>query len=107
MHDYKIDDLYHERRSEDLNMVAKRRRYNHLATTWTRSPRWNYSHFIPEAGMMKKKSAGMNSPSVGRREEVQIPRSRDDGGGGYRRFRGILIGCLGFLHQRVFIGEEA
>src|SRR4051812_3097225 len=35
------------------------------------------------------------------------PRSRDDGGGGYRRFRGIFIGYLGFWHRGVFIGEEA
>ena len=54
-------------------MVAQRRRNNHLATTWTRSPRWNYSRFIPEAGMMKKKASGMISPPAGCREELQIP----------------------------------
>src|SRR4051812_4873376 len=88
-------------------MIAQRRRYNYLATTWTRSPRWNYSRFIPEASMMKKKSSRMISPPAGCREELQIPRSRDDGGGGYTRFHGILIGYLGFLHRGVFIGEEA
>ena len=41
-------------------MKAQRRRYNHLATTWTHSPRWNY--FIPEVGMMKKKASRMISP---------------------------------------------
>ena len=66
-------DLGHERSSQDLDMKAQRRRYNHLATTWTRSPRWNYSHFIPEAGMMKKKASGMISPPAGCREELQIP----------------------------------
>src|SRR4051812_23584424 len=35
------------------------------------------------------------------------PPSRDDGGGGYRRFRGILIGYLGFMYQGLLIGEEA
>src|SRR3954469_12333021 len=90
-------------------MKAQRRRYNHLATTWTHSPRWNYSLFIPEAGMMKKKASGMISPATGCREELQIPppRSRDDGGGGYRRFRGVLIGCLGFLRRGILIGEGA
>src|SRR3954463_8648066 len=88
-------------------MKAKRRRYNHLASTWTRSPRWNYSLFIPEAGMMKKKASGMISPPTGCREELQIPRSRDDGGVGYRWFRGILIGYLGFRHRGLLIGEEA
>src|SRR3954468_10280343 len=83
-----------------------RRIYNHLATTWTRSPRWNYSRFIPEAGMMKKKASEMISPPLGCQEELHIPRSRDDGGGGYRRFRGILIRYLGFRHQGLLIGEE-
>src|SRR3954471_4323808 len=87
-------------------MEAQRRRYNHIATTWTRSPRWNYSHFIPEAGMMKKKASGMISPPAGCREELQIPRSRDDGGGGYRLFRGRLIRYLGFWCWGLFIGEE-
>src|SRR3954463_10106092 len=41
-------DLDHERSSQDLYMKAQRRRYNHLATTWTHSPRWNYSRIIPE-----------------------------------------------------------
>ena len=54
-------------------MVAQRRRYNHLATTWTRSLRWNYSHFIPEAGMMNKKAYEKISPPAGCREELQIP----------------------------------
>src|SRR3954454_10783693 len=61
-------DLDHERSSQDLYMIAQRRRYNHLATTWTRSPRWNYSRFIPE-----KKASGMISPPAGCREELQIP----------------------------------
>src|SRR3954464_911676 len=96
-------DLDHEWSSQDLYTKAQRRRYNHLATTWTRSPRWNYSRFIPEAGMMKKKAYGMIYHPVGCREELQIPRSRDDGGEDYRRFRGILIGYLGFWHRGVFI----
>src|SRR3954469_21240683 len=57
--------------------------------------------------MMKKKASRMISPPAGCREELQIPPSRDDGGGGYRRFRGVLIGCLGFLHRWLLIGEEA
>src|SRR3954468_24526154 len=88
-------------------MKAQRRRYNHLDTTWTRSPRWNYSRFILEAGMMKKNASGMISPPAGCREELQIPRSRDDGGGDYRRFRGILIRHLGFRRRGLLIGEEA
>src|SRR4051812_41032099 len=47
----------------------------------------------------------MISPPAGCREELQIPRSRDDGGGSYRRFHGDLIGCLGFLHRGILIGE--
>src|SRR3954469_19061262 len=88
-------------------MKAQRSRYNHLDTTWTRSPRWNYSRFILEAGVMKKKASGMISPLAGCREELQIPQSRDDGGSGYRRFRGVLIGCLGFLYRGLLIGEGA
>src|SRR3954465_14220108 len=61
-------DLDHERSSQDLYMKAQRRRYNHLATTCTRSLRWNYSRFIPE-----KKASGMISPPAGCREELQIP----------------------------------
>ena len=57
--------------------------------------------------MMKKKASGMISPPTGCWEELQIPRSRDDGGGSYRRFRGILIGCLGFRHRGILIGKEA
>src|SRR4051812_2881500 len=88
-------------------MKAQRRRYNHIATTWTRSPRWNYSHFIPEAGMMKQKKSGMISPSAGCQEQLQIPRSRNDGGDGYRWFHGILIGYLGIRNRGLLIGEEA
>ena len=54
-----------------------------------------------------EKTSDMISPLVGCREELQIPRSRDDGDGGYRRFSGILIGYLGFLHRGILIGEEA
>src|SRR3954467_12176754 len=57
-----IDDLDHERSSQDLNMVAQRRRNNHLATTWTFNRRWKYSRFIPEAGMVMKKASRMISP---------------------------------------------
>src|SRR3954471_22654069 len=95
-------DLDHERSSQDLYMKAQRRRYNHLATTWTHSPRWNYSRFIPG-----EKASGMISPPAGCREELQIPRSRDDAGDDYRRFHGVLIGCLGFLHRGLLIGEGA
>src|SRR3954465_9577568 len=85
-----------------------RRRYNHLATTWTRSPRWNYSRVIPEASMMMKKASGMISPPVGCREELQTPppQYRDDGGSGYRLFRGRLIRYLGFWYRGLLIGEE-
>src|SRR3954465_8173261 len=100
-------DLHHERSSQDLYMKAQRRRYNHLATIWTRSPRWNYSRFIPEAGMMKKKASRMISLRQGAGKSFRSPRSRDDGGSRYRRFRGILIGCLGFLHRGLLIGKEA
>src|SRR3954469_4173741 len=79
---------------------STRRRYNHIATTWTHSPRWNYSRIIPE-----KKASGMISPSAGCREELQIPRSRDNGGAGYRRFHRNLIGSLGFRHRGLLIGE--
>src|SRR3954463_16061225 len=54
-----------------------------------------------------EKASGMISPPAGCREELQIPRSRDDGGGGYRRFRGFLIGYSGFLHRGLLIGEGA
>src|SRR4051812_26109778 len=57
--------------------------------------------------MRKKKASGMISPPAGCEEELQIPRSRDDGGSGYRRFHGILIGGVGFLHRGLLIGEEA
>src|SRR3954468_11906716 len=60
-----IDDLDHELSSQDINMVAQRRRNNHLATTWTGSPRWNYSRIIPEAGMAMKKAFRMISPPAG------------------------------------------
>src|SRR4051812_1613007 len=57
--------------------------------------------------MMKKKASRMISPPAGCREELQIPRSRDDGGSRYRRFRGILIRYLGFRHRGLLICEEA
>src|SRR3954467_11226743 len=79
-----------------------RRRYNYLATTWTHSPRWNYSCIIPE-----KKASRMISPPAGCWEELQIPRSRDDGGGSYRRFCEVLLAYIGFLHRGLLIGEEA
>src|SRR3954467_13409204 len=89
-------------------MVAQRRRKNHLATTWTCSVRWNYSRIIPEAGMVMKKAFGMISPlRQGAGKSFRSPRSRDDGGGGYRRFRGILIQYIGFRHRGLLIGEEA
>src|SRR3954471_16424051 len=90
-----IDDLDHEWSSHDLNMVAQRRRNNHLATTWTRSPRWNYSRIIPEAGMVMKKASRMISPlwrGAGKSFRPSPPRSRDDGGGSYGLFHGRLIG---------------
>src|SRR3954465_11781699 len=65
-------DLDHERSSQDLFMKAQGGDTNHLATTWTRSPRWNYSRFIPEAGIMKKKASELISPPAGCREELQI-----------------------------------
>src|SRR3954471_12598007 len=95
-------DLDHERSSQDLYMKAQRRRYNHLATTWTQSPRWNYSQIIPE-----RRPPGRSPLRQGAEKSFRCPRSRDDGGGGYRRFRGILIGYLGFLHRGLLIGEEA
>ena len=53
----------------------------------------------------REKASGMISPPAGCREELQIPRSRDDGGGRYSRIRGFLIEYLGFLHQGLLIGE--
>src|SRR3954462_7103105 len=58
----KMDDLDHERSSQDLNMIAQRRRNNRLATVWTHSPRVNYSRIIPKAGMVMDKASGMISP---------------------------------------------
>src|SRR3954466_12354851 len=96
----KIDYIDHERSSQDLNMIAQRRRNNHLATVWTHSPRVNYSCITPEAGMAMKKASRMISPlRKGAGKSFISPRSRDDGGGGYRLFRGDLIGYLGFLHR--------
>ena len=43
-------------------MIAQRRRNNHLATVWSHSPSVNYSHIIPEAGMVLKKASGVISP---------------------------------------------
>ena len=107
MYELQIDDLDHERSSQDLDMKAQRRRTSHLATTWIRSPRMNYSRITPEACMVMKKASRVNSPlRQGARKSFRSPlRSRDDGGGGYRRFRGDLIGCLGFLHRGLLIGE--
>src|SRR3954468_15361757 len=88
-------------------MVAQRRRNNHLTTTWTRSPRWNYSRIIPEAGMVMKKASGVISPlRQGAGKSFRSPRSRDDGGVGYGLFRGRLIGYLGFRYRELLIGEE-
>ena len=84
-------------------MKAQRRRYNHLATTWTHSPRWNYSRIIPE-----RRPPGWSPLRQGAGKNFRSPHlSRDDGGGGYRRFCGFLIRCLGFLHRGLLIGEEA
>src|SRR3954470_8002511 len=103
---YDIDYLDHERSSQDLNMIAQRRRNNHLATVWTHSPRWNYSCIIPEAGMVMKKASGMISPlRQGVEKSSRSPRSRDDGGGGYGLFHGDLIGYLGFRYRGLLIGE--
>src|SRR3954470_10633061 len=103
---YDIDYLDHERSSQDLNMIAQRRRNNHLATVWTHSPRWNYSGIIPEARMVMKKASRMISPlRQGAGKSFRSPRSRYDGGAGYRLFRGDQIGYLGFWHQGLLIGE--
>src|SRR3954468_6252020 len=93
-------DLDHERSSQDLYMKAERRRYNHLATTWTHSLRWNYSRIIPE-----RRPPGLSPLRQGAEKNLRSPRSRDDGGGGYRWFRGFLIGYSGFLHRGLLIGE--
>ena len=88
-------------------MVAQRRRANQLATTWIRSPRMNYSRITPEACMMMTKASRVNSPFgrvPGRASDPS--RSRDGDDGGYRLFRGILIGSLGFLYRRHLIGER-
>src|SRR5215216_3559838 len=101
-----MDDLDHEQSSQDLNMIAQRRRNNHLATVWTHSPRVNYSRITPEAGMVMKTAFGMISPlrkDVGK--SFRPPRSRDNGGGGYKLFRRFLIGCLGFLRRGAYIGD--
>ena len=100
-----IDDLDHERSSQDLNMIAQRRRTNHLATVWTHSPRKNYSRITPEAGMVMKKASGMISPLWQGAEKIfRSPQSRYGGGGGYRLFRGFLIGSLGFSSRGQYIG---
>src|SRR4051812_36263922 len=89
-------------------MIAQRRRNNHPATVWTHSPRVNYSRIIPEVGMVMKKASRMISPlRQGDEKSFRSRRSRDDGGGGYRLFRGDLIRCLGFWHHESFIGKEA
>src|SRR3954468_10605947 len=95
-------DLDHERSSQDLYMKVQRRIYNHLATTWTHSPRWNYSRIIPEI-----RPPGLSPLRQGAGKNFRSPRSRDDGGGGYRRFHGFLIGYSGFLHRGLLIGEGA
>src|SRR3954469_24924244 len=89
-------------------MIAQRRTNNHLATVWTHSPRWNYSHIIPEAGMVMKKASEMISPlRQGAGKSFRSPQSRDNSGSGYRLFRGRLIGYLGFRYRGILIGEEA
>src|SRR3954468_11720995 len=93
-------DLNHEWISQDLYMKAQRRRYNHLDTTWTHSPRWNYSRIIPE-----RRPMGFSPLLQGAGKNFRSPRSRDDGGSGYGRFRGFLIGYSGFLHRGLLIGE--
>ena len=65
----------------------------------------NYSHITPEAGMVMKKASGDDLPSgrvPGRASDPS--RSRDGDDGGYRLFRGFLIGYLGFWYRRQYIG---
>src|SRR5215216_2003265 len=60
----------------------------------------NYSHITPEACMVMKKASRVNSLSgrvPGRASDPS--RSRDGDDGGYRLFRGFLIGYLGFLSR--------
>src|SRR5215216_197947 len=101
-----MDDLDHEQSSQDLNMIAQRRRNNHLATVWTHSPRVNYSRITPEDGMVMKKASRVICPlRQGAGKSFGSPRSRDGDGSGYRLFHGFLIGCLGFSSRGTVIGE--
>ena len=53
-------------------------------------------------------ASGGNSPSrQSARTEISVPRTRvcDDGRDG--TLRGFLLGCLGFLRDREYMGEEA
>ena len=55
--------------------------------------------------MMMKKASRVNSPlRQGARKSFRSPRSRDGDDGGYRLFRGFLIGYLGFSSRRQYIG---
>ena len=57
--------------------------------------------------MMMKKASSVNSPPgrvPGRASDPS--RSRDGDDGGYRLFRGYLIGYLGCLYRRHLIGER-
>jgi hypothetical protein len=60
----------------------------------------NYSRITLEAGMMKKKAFGDDSPlrhGAGLpRRASECSRSRVDDGGGYRIFHGWRLGPLGF-----------
>jgi len=53
--------------------------------------------------VMKKASRVISPLRQGVGKSFRSPRSRDDGGSGYTRFRGILIGYLGVRHRAVFI----
>ena len=66
----------------------------------------NYSRITPEAVMVMKKASRVISPlRQGAGKSFRFPRSRDDGGSGYRLFRGRFIGYLGFRYRGLLIGE--
>ena len=86
--------------SQDLNMIAQSGETTIQLLLWTRSPRMNYSHISPEAGMVMKSPPVMISLSdrvPGRASEPS--RTRVDDGGGDGRFCGWRLGYLGFSHR--------
>jgi hypothetical protein len=58
--------------------------------------------------MVMKKASGDDSPlRQGAGKSFRTSRTRVDGGGGYRTFRGWRLGCLGFSQGCEYIGGRA